>query len=93
MTIEMTLFCFHSSKLPISELMSRWHLQLLTGKCKRLPSAKSMWEDIKSRENALKMRYYDSKRHTIGVQVGIWQMVFANLESLNDIQFVSSSLN
>ena len=59
--------------MPISEMQARWHLQLLTGKCRKLPTGKQMLRDIKRRENRLRMRYYDSKRHTIGVDVGICQ--------------------
>ena len=78
-------------QLPISELQARWHLQLLTGKCKSLPTCKGMLRDIERRENTLRKRYYDSKRHTIGVDVGILGTKrFFNLQNLVCFEFLLS---
>ena len=55
--------------IPISESQARWHLQLVKGKCKPLPSLEVMRADIAMKREALKQRYYDSKRHTLQVDV------------------------
>ena len=55
--------------IPISENQARWHLQLVKGKCKPLPSLEAMQADVAKKREALKQRYYESKRHTMQVDV------------------------
>lgn len=55
--------------VPISESQARWHVQLMKGNCKPLPSVDLMLGDINKKNEYLRNRYYRSKRHTIQVDV------------------------
>jgi len=55
--------------VPISESQARWHLQLMKKKCKPLPSIDLMLSDIHQKKEKIRRRYYESKRHTIQVDV------------------------
>ena len=57
------------SLINVAECQARWHLQLAKNNCKPLPSHEVMFEEVEKRKDALKKRYYESKRHTIQVDV------------------------
>lgn len=51
---------------PVSEMQSRWVAEVLSRRCS-LPSTKDMHEDIERKQEAMRLRYVASPRHTIQV--------------------------
>ncbi|KAH9379584.1 hypothetical protein HPB48_019067 [Haemaphysalis longicornis] len=49
---------------PVSEMQSRWVAEVLSRRCS-LPSTKDMHEDIERKQEAMRLRYVASPRHTI----------------------------
>lgn len=59
--------------MPMAELQSRWLAGVMRGKY-RLPSAADMERDVEKKWQEIQERYYDSPRHTIQVDHGVYML-------------------
>ncbi|MFH4973602.1 hypothetical protein AB6A40_000311 [Gnathostoma spinigerum] len=63
---------------PISEIQSRWVASVFTGRCK-LPSRKTMLDDIEEKRAQMQRRYYKSVKHTVQVDYVLYMDEIAEL--------------